>query len=120
MRKLLLATVAALGGLMGVAAVADAQSMSDTSGQAFPTVAGPTPGTVTVRLNGRFRFYAAAVADRNTDITSPLTTPATPGTSASGGKQVGYSFGNYARLYPGLALIGFRGGGEFVTQPSRR
>jgi predicted porin len=109
MRKLLLATVAALGGLMGVAAVADAQSMSDTSGQAFPTVAGPTPGTVTVRLNGRFRFYAVAVADRNSDVTAPLTTPATPGTSASGGRQVGYSFGSYARLYPGFDGVAANG-----------
>ena len=44
MRKLLLASVAALGASMGVAAVADAQTAS------------PDPGTVTVRLNGRFRF----------------------------------------------------------------
>ncbi len=107
MRKLLLATVAALGGLTGAAAVADAQSMSDTSGQAFPRVAAPTPGTVTVRLNGRFRFYAAAVADRNTDIGTPLTSPA--GTSTTGGKQVGYTFGNYARLYPGFDGVAANG-----------
>ena len=47
MRKLLLATVAALGASMGVATVADAQTAS------------PDPGTVTVRLNGRFRFYGS-------------------------------------------------------------
>ncbi len=53
MRKLLLATVAALGASMGVATYADAQIVDNTDGQSFPT-----PGTVTVRLNGRFRFYA--------------------------------------------------------------
>ena len=58
MRKLLLATVAALGATMGVASYADAQVVSDTDGQSFPT-----PGTVTVRLNGRFREYAY-VADQ--------------------------------------------------------
>jgi len=109
MRKLLLATVAALGGLMGVTAVADAQTMSDTSGQAFPTVAAPTPGTVTVRLNGRFRFYAAAVADRNTDITSPLPSTTAVGASTTGGRQVGYTFGNYARLYPGFDGVAANG-----------
>ncbi len=55
MRKLLLATVAALGASMGVAAVADAQTT------------GPAPGTVTVRLNGRFRFYGAVMDQKNAD-----------------------------------------------------
>ncbi|MGI4950987.1 MAG: hypothetical protein ACRYGM_04220, partial [Janthinobacterium lividum] len=88
MRKLLLATVAVLGGLTGAAAVADAQLLSDTAGQATVDTAGqtasPAPGTITVRLNGRFRAYAAYTTDRGTDVN---------------GKQVGYSFGNYARLF---------------------
>ena len=42
MRKLLLASVAALGASMGLAAVADAQTAS------------PAPGTVTVRLKRPF------------------------------------------------------------------
>ncbi len=106
MRKLLLATVAVLGGMTGAAAVADAQLLSDTSGQATVNTAGqatpdttgqaasPAPGTITVRLNGRFRAYAAYTTDRGTDIN---------------GKQVGYSFGNYARLYPGFDGVAANG-----------
>jgi len=90
MRKLLLATVAVLGGTMGVAEVASAQALSETAGQ----TASPAPGTITVRLNGRVRFYAAAVFDRDTD---------------TGGKQVNYTFGNYARLYPGFDGVAANG-----------
>ncbi len=64
MRKLLLATVAALGASMAVASYADAQVVDDTDGQSFPT-----PGTVTVRLNGRYRFYAY-VADQGAGRTT--------------------------------------------------
>ncbi len=98
MRKLLLATVAVLGGLTGAATVADAQLLSDTAGQATVDTAGqtasPAPGTITVRLNGRFRAYAAYTTDRGTDVN---------------GKQVGYSFGNYARLYPGFDGVAANG-----------
>ena len=98
MRKLLLATVAVLGGLTGAAAVADAQLLSDTAGQTTVDTAGqtasPAPGTITVRLNGRFRAYAAYTTDRGTDVN---------------GKQVGYSFGNYARLYPGFDGVAANG-----------
>ncbi|MGI4944232.1 MAG: hypothetical protein ACRYHQ_27370 [Janthinobacterium lividum] len=106
MRKLLLATVAVLGGLTGGSAVADAQLLSDTAGQATVDTAGqatpdtagqsasPAPGTITVRLNGRFRAYAAYTTDRGTDVN---------------GKQVGYSFGNYARLFPGFDGVAANG-----------
>ncbi len=98
MRKLLLATVAVLGGLTGAAAVADAQLLSDTAGQTTVDTAGqtasPAPGTITVRLNGRFRAYAAYVTDRGTDVN---------------GKQVGYTFGNYARLFPGFDGVAANG-----------
>jgi len=96
--KLLLATVAVLGGLTGAAAVADAQLLSDTSGQATVDTAGqtasPAPGTITVRLNGRFRAYAAYTTDRDTDVN---------------GKQVVYAFGNYARLFPGFDGVAANG-----------
>jgi len=98
MRKLLLATVAVMGGLTGAAAVADAQMLSDTAGQTTVDTAGqtasPAPGTITVRLNGRFRAYATYTTDRGTDVN---------------GKQVGYSFGNYARLFPGFDGVAANG-----------
>ena len=64
MRKLLLATTAALGVSIGASAYADAQVVTTSdSGQASDDGQSfPTPGTVTVRLNGRFRFYMGAVA----------------------------------------------------------
>jgi len=52
MRKLLLAGVAVLSGWSCGAGVAGAQTFTDTAGQ----TASPAPETVTVRLNGRFRF----------------------------------------------------------------
>ena len=91
MRKLLLATVAVLGGTMGVATVAGAQALSETAGQA---AAAPAPGTITVRLNGRVRFYAVYTSDRDTD---------------AGGKNVSYTFGSYARLYPGFDGVAANG-----------
>ena len=98
MRKLLLATVVALGGSLGVASVAEAQAPS------------PAPGTVTVRLNGRFRFFAAAVFDR--DVDNPFaggagTVVPTQGTGLN--KQANYDFGTYARLYPGFDGVAANG-----------
>lgn len=98
MRKLLLATVAALGASMGVATVAEAQA---------PT---PAPGTVTVRLNGRFRFFAAAVFDRDVDNNfagGAGTVAPTAGTGRN--KQTNYDFGSYARLYPGFDGVAANG-----------
>jgi hypothetical protein len=58
MRKLLLASVA----MLGVAGLADrpalAQLSVDYSGQAPDAGQSPAPGTITVRLNGRFQFFA--------------------------------------------------------------
>ena len=82
MRKLLLATVAAMGASMGVASVADAQTAT------------PAPGTVTVRLNGRVRFYAAYIEDRDADNSFAV--------AGSTSKQANYTFGEYGRLYPGF------------------
>ena len=102
MRKLLLATVAALGASMGVATVADAQTAS------------PAPGTVTVRLNGRFRFYGAIISDRQADnnasgTATGLQNAAGQGTATGTAKQSNYVFGNYARLYPGFDGVAANG-----------
>ena len=58
MRKLLLASVAALGVTAVMSDAGFAQSADDNSGQA----ASPAPGTITVRLNGRFRAFGGLVA----------------------------------------------------------
>ncbi|MBC7799352.1 MAG: porin [Gemmatimonadaceae bacterium] len=102
MRKLLLATVAALGASMGVSAVADAQTAS------------PAPGTVTVRLNGRFRFYGVIAQDRDVDNNASGTATGTvnaagQGTATGRNKQTNYGFGNYARLYPGFDGVASNG-----------
>lgn len=105
MRKLLLATVAAMGASMGAAAVADAQTAS------------PEPGTVTVRLNGRFRFYGGIVTDRNVNNNAAGTpsgnfdaTGNGTGANSSGtNKQSSYGFGDYARLYPGFDGVAANG-----------
>jgi len=83
MRKLLLATVAVLGASIGAATVADAQTAS------------PAPGTITVRLNGRFRFYAYGAFDKDADV--------------AGQKQTNYGFADYARLYPGFDGVAANG-----------
>ena len=122
MRKLLLATVAALGASMGAAAYADAQVVTDnsTDGQSYPT-----PGTVTVRLNGRFREYAyvannGSVRTSNYGLTGAGTTTNTGAavgtTGAAGGSLTSgtnrlsdYGFGGYARLYPGFDGVAANG-----------
>ncbi len=121
MRKLLLATVAALGASTWVASYADAQIVDDTDGQTFPT-----PGQVTVRLNGRFRFYAGiidngAARTSNFGVASPsvsaLGSGAASGTTAVGATTQGqgtnrlsnYGFTEYARLYPGFDGVAANG-----------
>ena len=119
MRKLLLATVATTGLSMGIAAVADAQSTAPTPAApprpaAAAAPAGPAPGTLTVRLNGRFRFYAAILNDR--DLENNLAGSAAVGTTANGltpqggkNKAVDYTFATYARLYPGFDGVAANG-----------
>ena len=103
MRKLLLASVAALGASMGAAAVADAQTAS------------PEPGTVTVRLNGRLRFYAGIVSDRDANNnaagspTGAVSATTGQGTLTGTNKQSSYMFGEYARLYPGFDGVAANG-----------
>jgi predicted porin len=95
MRKLLLATVAALGASLGVSAVAEAQTAS------------PAPGTVTVRLNGRFRAYAFYTTDRDVDNNTSGVTGGTATTGAN--KQANYGIAEYARLYPGFDGVAANG-----------
>ena len=102
MRKLLLATVAVLGASMGAAAVADAQTAS------------PAPGTVTVRLNGRFRFYGYFVNDSSVDNNSTGSAAGTvnaagQGTLSGKNRQSNYGFSEYARLYPGFDGVAANG-----------
>ena len=97
MRKLLLATVAVLGASIGVASVADAQTAS------------PAPGTVTVRLNGRFRFYAFAAYDGQTNANTAATGAGTAFVGAGSNKQAKYGFADYARLYPGFDGVAANG-----------
>ena len=107
MRKLLLATAALMGGV----AVADVQTPAVAQTAA---ATGPAPGTITVRLNGRFRFYGAIVNDR--DLENNLAGSAAVGTTANGltpqggkNKAVDYTFATYARLYPGFDGVAANG-----------
>jgi predicted porin len=102
MRKLLLATVAVLGASIGAASVADAQTAS------------PAPGTITVRLNGRMRFYAYAgsFSDANNNAAGSATgteNAAGQGTLTGANKLANYGFGDYIRLYPGFDGVAANG-----------
>ncbi len=106
MRKLLLASVAALGASIGLASYADAQIVDNTDGQSFPT-----PGQVTVRLNGRFRFYAAEVTEGAERTTTFAPTAAGVAATANQGinRLSNYGFTEYARLYPGFDGVAANG-----------
>ena len=112
MRKLLLASSAVLGASLGMASIANAQAPS------------PAPGTISVRLNGLVRAYAAYVSDHSVDNNqSGFVNPANTSqnglgvtnadgtvTALSGGnKQARYTFQNYARLYPGFDGVAANG-----------
>ncbi len=90
MRKLLLASAALLGASLMTADFADAQALGK-----------PDPGTVTVRLNGRVRFYAYGAFDRDVD-NNPAVGAARLGPNAGTNKQSNYGFAEYGRLYPGF------------------
>ena len=69
MRKLLLASAAMLSASLGLADLAHAQTFNqasmDQSGMDDGQSAAPAPGTISVRLNGRFRFYAGYFDDKD-------------------------------------------------------
>ena len=115
MRKLLLATVAVLGGSLGLAYEAKAQYVvGPMAGAALPTTAAPTPGTVTVRLNGRFRFYAYMANDSDVNNNASGTSTGTVnaagvGTATGANKLANYGFAEFARLYPGFDGIAANG-----------
>ena len=96
MRKLLLASAAVLSASVGM------------SGAAFAQAAAPAPGTISVRLNGLVRFYAAYVSDRDVDNNQAGSTTGTTALSGSN-KQARYTFENYARLYPGFDGVAANG-----------
>ena len=114
MRKLLLATVAVLSASMGATSCADAQIVDDTDGQSFPS-----PGQVTVRLNGLFRFYVGEVNNGSSSHTvaanpasaasTSASTVATNSTSAGINKEANYGFINFLRLYPGFDGVAANG-----------
>ena len=100
MRKLLLATAAVLGaGIFGTAETAQAQTAT--------TAAAPAPGTVTVRLNGRFRFFAAYINDSDAQNNLQGGNGTTPLTGTN--KLANYDFIEYARLYPGFDGVAANG-----------
>jgi hypothetical protein len=96
MRKLLLATVAVLGAGIGIAETAQAQDF-------------PNPGEVTVRLNGRFRFYASIndQQDADNNLQQNGTNGLTPQTGTN--KLANYMFSDYTRLYPGFDGVAANG-----------
>lgn len=135
MRKLLLASVATLGVSMGAGGYADAQVVyssnlgSDSSNAGTDTGPGnassedgqgyPTPGQVTVRLNGRFRFYYGEVSNNsartnfstlpssNASVSS--TTATTNNLSAGLNKTGNNGIVEYIRLYPGFDGVAANG-----------
>lgn len=89
-RKYLLVSTAMIGLLTGLATVASAQTIN-SGGQTL------SPGTITVRLNGRVNWYAGVEAsslDNN---------------SATGQKTSTTNFLGYLRLYPGFDGIAANG-----------
>lgn len=117
MRKLLLATVAGLGVWGAAASDAGAQVVPGTvssysGGVAYPAMAAPSPGSVVVRLNGRLRFYAFGVWDRDVDnnATGGTLSPTTGlGTATGGYKQANYGIAEFGRLYPGFDGVAANG-----------
>jgi outer membrane protein OmpU len=95
MRKLLLASVAVLSAGIGIVETAQAQDF-------------PNPGQVTVRLNGRFRFYATinnqSNAQNNLQGSPDGVTPLT-----GSNKLADYEFTDYGRLYPGFDGVAANG-----------
>ncbi len=114
MRKFLLATVAALGASLMAASHVDAQT-ADASDNEFS----PSPGQLTVRLNGRFRFYADVIptdSARTSNFAAPASSAstaigsATTNTSNAGLNRLdNYGFQDYFRLYPGFDGVAANG-----------
>jgi hypothetical protein len=134
MRRLLLASTAVLGGMLGSAGLANAQTTPAptpiiTFGAVpaqpgaipqqvyapFTSTPGPTPApsTLTVRLDGRVNVYLTAGSDsgRNPGV---VTTAAGTAPVATNTKLSDYSMQDYIRLYPsfdGVTANGLQYGG---------
>jgi hypothetical protein len=114
MRKLLLATAAVMGGAMGLANAATFPPPAGTAPVPTPVpytlLPSPTagPGTITVRLDARIDFSAAFGSDsgRNPGL---VTTAAGAAPVASNTKLSDYTFGEYARIFPGFDGIAGNG-----------
>lgn len=113
MRKLLLMSAACLSVAIGWthSAAAQSQDLADIdSGQNFPM-----PGQVTIRLNGRLRFYADYMPRANqvnTHLNASNTGSAANGNSTNGtgtNKMEDYTFQTYLRLYPGFDGVAANG-----------
>ncbi len=88
-----------------------ASANDSTDGQSFPT-----PGTVTVRLNGRYRFYAGVMSNgaaghsNFTGISAANSTSNGVGNTNTGiNKVASYGVMQYARLYPGFDGVAANG-----------
>ena len=139
MRKLLLASAAMLGGMMGLANVASAQLMTVYPNGGYeppagttvnPALGGPgavgtaipgwgppaSPGSVTVRLAGRLTAYMGAGSDSGQNPGNVTTFSSATGrntTAPSNTKTGQFNVFEYARLYPsfdGIAANGLKYG----------
>src|SRR5260370_20365992 len=125
MRKLLLASVALIGGFAGRASVATPEGRVNIqqpgvipgalSPPGFGTATpGPTPqlpGTITVRIDARVLFYAFGGYDtgRNATVTPVAGSATSLGSPASNTQLASYGFGNFARIYPQFAGVAANG-----------
>ncbi len=85
MRKLLLATTAALGATVGIAGGANAGTLT-------PNAPNPSPGSITVTFNAVVEAFVFNESD-----TAKVRNESTPG---GGTKSTGYGIGSYSRLFP--------------------
>jgi hypothetical protein len=120
MRKFLLASAPVLGLTAGLADTGFAQGLDQTT--AADAGQGQAPGTVTVRLNGRFRFYAG-INNNSFESAQYIFNPTTgataevprPGVAIPAGSSItrstvdNYGFSDYARLYPGFDGVAANG-----------
>jgi hypothetical protein len=83
-------------------------------GADLPTARPPQPGTVVVRINGLFRFYAYSAwsGDANNNAAGTATgtvNAAGQGTATGSNKLAGYGFGEFARLFPAMDGVAANG-----------
>jgi hypothetical protein len=119
LRKLLLASVAAVGVCGAVSTDAFAQQGPSTygtyiGGSDLPTAQPPLPGTVVVRINGLFRFYAYNVWDGDSNNNAAGTATGTVGANgqgtATGSNKLGtFGMAEFGRLFPAMDGVAANG-----------